>query len=102
MDKLFIVLALILAAAAAYFLWRGNGETAFILVALAVVSYFLNMRMQIKGRLRKYEAEELDRQDAEENARRAELTAPSEPGSWIDSNTESPHTSESKVQNLDD
>ena len=51
MELVFRILAVILIGIAAYFLWTGDGENAFISAVLGSVSFFLSVRFQIKGRL---------------------------------------------------
>ncbi len=50
MERVFQVLALLLAGTAAYFLWIGNHDWAFITAVLGSVSYFLSVRFQVKAR----------------------------------------------------
>lgn len=49
-ETLFQILAAALAVAAAYFLWVGNKDGAFISVVLGCVAFFLNIRFQAKAR----------------------------------------------------
>ena len=49
-DTVFQILAVALAVAAAYFLWSGNKDGAFISVVLGCVSFFLSIRFQAKAR----------------------------------------------------
>jgi hypothetical protein len=49
-DRVFQIVAVILAGIAAYFLWAGNTEGAFISAVLGCVSFFLNIRFQVKAR----------------------------------------------------
>ncbi len=51
MERLFQILAVILAGIAAYFLWTGNGDGAFISAVFGAVSFFLSIRFQVKERL---------------------------------------------------
>ncbi len=57
MDRVFQVAAAILAAAAAYFIWGGNKDGAFISAVLGCVAFFLSIRFQVKERNRLREAE---------------------------------------------
>jgi hypothetical protein len=57
MDRVFQVLAVILAGAAAYFLWAGNKDGAFVCAVLGCVSFFLSIRVQVKERNRIREEE---------------------------------------------
>ena len=77
MERFFQILAVILAGVAAYFLWQGNAERAFVTAVFGAVSFFLSVRVQVKGRLnqreaerleaeRRREAEEIDEEEAEE------------------------------------
>lgn len=45
------------AGVAAYFLWAGNKDSAFISAVLGCVSFFLSVRFQVKERNRVREAE---------------------------------------------
>lgn len=59
-------MAVILAGIAAYFLWVGNSEYAFVAGVLGCVSFFLSVRTQAKARNRIRELErqkELDREE---------------------------------------
>ena len=49
-DTVFQVLAVALAVAAAYFLWVGNKDGAFVSVVIACVAFFLSIRFQAKAR----------------------------------------------------
>lgn len=66
MDKFFQVTAVILGGVAAFFLWQGNGDGAFVSAVLAAVSFFLNIRFQVKDRLRQRELERLAAEEEEE------------------------------------
>jgi uncharacterized membrane protein YbhN (UPF0104 family) len=66
MERLFQILAAVLAGIAAFFLvWRNDAETAFIAAVLGAVSFFLSIRFQVKERLKQREAEKLE-QDIQE------------------------------------
>lgn len=58
MELIFRILAVILIGIAAYFLWNGNGENAFVSAVLGAASFFLSIRFQVKDRLRERELEE--------------------------------------------
>ena len=49
-ERVFQIVAVILAGIAAYFLWVGNTEGAFVSAVLGCVSFFLNIRFQVKER----------------------------------------------------
>ena len=68
MDIAFKILAVILAGVAAYFLWLGNADRAFVAAVFGAVSFFLSVRVQVKRRLtaREAEAEEKWRREEEE------------------------------------
>jgi hypothetical protein len=68
MERFFQVLAAILAGIAAYFLWTGNGDSAFVSGVLGAVSFFLSVRFQVKERNR-------IREEAAEEEYRRELLA---------------------------
>ena len=57
MERLFQILAVILAVVAAYFLWAGNRDAFFASAVFAAVSFFLSIRFQVKERNRIREAE---------------------------------------------
>ena len=57
MDRIFQVVAVILAGTAAYFLWIGNKDGAFVSAVLGCVSFFLSIRVQVKERNRVREEE---------------------------------------------
>ena len=63
MERLFQILAAILAGVAAYFFWAGNNDGAFILVVLGCVSFFLSVRFQVKERNRVRDLERLNRKE---------------------------------------
>lgn len=51
MERLFQILAVVLAFTAAYFFWRGYGDYAFVSFVLAVSAFFLAYRFRLKKRL---------------------------------------------------
>ena len=65
MDRIFQVVAVILGGAAAYFLWTGNKDGAFVSAVLGCVAFFLSIRAQVKERNRIREEE---RERAESSA----------------------------------
>jgi len=50
MERVFQIFAVVLAGAAAYFLWAGNKDYTFIAVVLGCLSFFLSIRFQVKNR----------------------------------------------------
>ncbi len=74
MVRIFQIAAVILAGVAAYFLWSGNGERAFVSAVVGAVAFFLSIRFQVKERNRVREVENKVEEPPEEDAR-------SEPGS---------------------
>ncbi|MGI9034850.1 MAG: hypothetical protein ACR2GD_02310 [Pyrinomonadaceae bacterium] len=50
--RIFQILAVILVGVAAYFLWLGNKDGAFVALVLSGCAYFLNLRFQIKESLK--------------------------------------------------
>lgn len=75
LERVFQIVAVILAGIAAYFLWSGNGDGAFIPAVLGCVSFFLSVRFQVKERNRTREAE-FEASDVSERTERHD----SEPG----------------------
>lgn len=65
MDRFFQVLAVILGGVAAYFLWKQNGDYAFVAGVLGAVSFFLSIRVQVKRRLNERERERLALEEEE-------------------------------------
>ena len=57
MDRVFQIVAVILAGIAAYFLWTGNKDGAFVSGVLGSVAFFLSIRSQVKERNRDRETE---------------------------------------------
>jgi hypothetical protein len=57
MERIFQILAVILAGVAAYFLWAGNNDGAFVCAVLGCVAFFLSVRFQVKERNRIRELE---------------------------------------------
>lgn len=58
MERVFQIVAVILAGIAAYFFWQGNADGAFVSGVLGTVSFFLSVRFQAKQRNNQREAEE--------------------------------------------
>ena len=52
MERIFQVVAVIFAGIAAYFLWSGNNDGAFVSAVLGCVAFFLSIRFQVKERNR--------------------------------------------------
>lgn len=50
-ERVFQLLAVVLGAAAGYFVWRENWDAVFLLAVLGSVSFFLSIRVQVKRRL---------------------------------------------------
>lgn len=57
MVRIFQIAAVILAGVAAYFLWSGNGDGAFVSAVVGAVAFFLSIRFQVKERNRVRHAE---------------------------------------------
>jgi hypothetical protein len=51
MERVFQILAVVLAGAAAYFLWTDVKDAAFASVVLGCVAFFLSIRFQAKARI---------------------------------------------------
>jgi multisubunit Na+/H+ antiporter MnhB subunit len=74
-ERIFQIAAVVLAGTAAYFLWRGNADGAFISGVAGAVSFFLSVRFQVRERNRQREAEEnLETPELEEKIRLEEET----------------------------
>ncbi len=67
MDRVFQVSSLILALIAAYFLWTGNSDGAFVSAVLGSVAFFLSVRFQVKARNAAREAERVATDAADES-----------------------------------
>ena len=63
MDRIFQTVAVILAGIAAYFLWVGNKDGAFLSAVLGCVAFFLSVRSQAKERNRQRQTERDDSAD---------------------------------------
>jgi hypothetical protein len=57
MERIFQLVAVIFAGIAAYFLWSGNNDGAFVSAVLGCVAFFLSIRFQVKERNRVREEE---------------------------------------------
>lgn len=69
MERLFQILAVILAGVAAFFLWRGNWDATFVSAVFGAVCFFLSVRFQVGARVKQREAErEREREREEELA----------------------------------
>ncbi len=56
-ELAFQLLAVAFGAVAAFFLWRGPTEAAFVAGVLGAVSFFLSIRMQVRDRVSQRAAE---------------------------------------------
>lgn len=59
MVRIFQIVAVILAGVAAYFLWSGQDERAFVAAVVGAVAFFLSIGYQVKERNRIRETERL-------------------------------------------
>ena len=64
-ERIFQIVAVILAVIAAYFLWTGNKDGGFVATVLGAVAFFLSVRFQVKERNVLREAEAAARTDDE-------------------------------------
>ena len=64
-ERLFQGLAVVLGAAAGFFLYRGQMEAAFVSGVLGAVSFLLSIRFQIKERINERDALEYEDEDEE-------------------------------------
>ncbi len=62
MERIFQISAVILAGVAAFFLWNGNKDAAFVSIVLGCVGFFLSIRTQVKerNRIRDLEREKIE------------------------------------------
>ncbi len=67
MDRVFQIVAVILAGIAAYFLWMGNNDGAFVSAVLGCVAFLLSVRFQVKARNAEREMERRDQEDRDTN-----------------------------------
>lgn len=65
LETIFQFAAIGLVGVAAFFLWKEDFETVFIISVVAFVSYFLSFRFQVKERLDKREAERIEQENNE-------------------------------------
>ena len=63
MERVFQIVVVILAGIAAYFLWSGNTDGAFVSAVLGCVAFFLSVRFQVKERNLVREAENRSSED---------------------------------------
>ena len=77
MERVFQIASAILAVVAAYFLWTGNKDGAFVSVVIACVAFFLSVRSQVKerNRLRQAEPAEVPPENDAENETRTDAAA---------------------------
>ena len=69
MDGVFQLAAVLFAGIAAYFLWSGNNDGAFVSAVLGCVAFFLSIRSQVKERNEQRERErDGDELDSEPDA----------------------------------
>lgn len=52
MERVFQILAVVLAAVAGVFFWLGNTDGLFIAAVIGAVCFFLSIRFQVKKRMR--------------------------------------------------
>ena len=75
-ERIFQILAVVLGGTAAYFLWTGYKDGAFVAAVVGCVSFFLSVRFQVKERNLIREAERAasgpDRTDHVDNDGRPE------------------------------
>ena len=57
MERLFQILAVILAGIAAFFWYRGNQDALFVAAVLGSVCFFLSYRFQVKDRMKQRQDE---------------------------------------------
>lgn len=86
MERLFQILAVILAGIAAFSYWRGDTENAFITGVFAAVCFFLVIRFQAKKRMEQREAEWAAAEEEEEWEEEDEEEG--EKGRWGDGDIE--------------
>lgn len=66
MERLFQILAVILAGVAAFFLWQSKTDAMFVSAVFGAVCFFLSYRFQVQERLnqREQERQETETQEA--------------------------------------
>ena len=50
MIRIFQLMAVVLAGAAAYFFWGGNRDYTFVAIVLGCLAFFLSIRFEVKAR----------------------------------------------------
>ena len=68
--KIFQILTAVFIGVAVYFVWLKDYDNLFVIAVLAVCSFFLSMRFQIKERLDQREREQEEREIEEANLNR--------------------------------
>ena len=63
MKVFWLIVAVVCILVAAYFLWRRDFDTAFVIAALGAVAWFLNYRAQLKEITRAADALENDSEE---------------------------------------
>jgi hypothetical protein len=56
MERIFQIVAVILAGIAAFFLWKGGSDWVFPCAVLSACAFFLSVRFRIKNRMKEREA----------------------------------------------
>ena len=64
LDRVFQIVAVVLAGVTVYFLWQSKTDSAFVSIVFACVAFFLSIRFQVKERNRARE-EEREKEQAE-------------------------------------
>ncbi len=67
MERIFQILAVILIALAAFFLWNGNTDGLFIAAVAGAVCFFLSIRFQVGERLKQRKNEEPEIETTDEH-----------------------------------
>jgi hypothetical protein len=65
-ERIFPILAVILIGSAAFCVWRGQSDTAFVLGVLGACAFFLGIRFQIKSRLNDQAIDDADERGDED------------------------------------
>lgn len=58
MERLFQILAVVLAAVAGVLFWLGNTDGLFVAAVLGAVCFFLSIRFQVKERVKQRQADD--------------------------------------------
>lgn len=66
MERLFQILAVILAGIAVFFWWEGNIDGLFVSAVFGAVCFFLSIRFQVKERIEQRSAEEEEEEEETE------------------------------------